>query len=86
MNQNDLSDGIFKTFKQLEHEYIGYQSLTDVPKSLKFNDTTTNLQYLNDKPLWEIIDVLKSTDNIFTLSQLWGILLKREGSNYEVSL
>ena len=25
-------------FKQLEHDYIGYQSLTDVPKALTYSE------------------------------------------------
>ena len=25
-----------KQFKQLEHDYIGYQSLTDVPRTLSY--------------------------------------------------
>ena len=25
-------------FKQLEHEYIGYQSLTDVPRALSYSE------------------------------------------------
>ena len=25
-------------FKQLEHDYIGYQSLTDVPKALSYDE------------------------------------------------
>lgn len=25
-------------FKQLEHDYIGYQSLTDVPKALSYEE------------------------------------------------
>lgn len=32
MNQNDLSDEE-NAFAQINHEYIGYQSLTDVPKA-----------------------------------------------------
>lgn len=28
----------FKHFQQLEHDYIGYQSLTDVPRVLHYND------------------------------------------------
>lgn len=27
-----------RQFKQLEHDYIGYQSLTDVPKALSYNE------------------------------------------------
>lgn len=33
-NDLDLSQ-----FRQLEHDYIGYQSLTDVPKALSYNET-----------------------------------------------
>lgn len=32
MNTLDLPEQIFTQFKQVEHDYIGYQSLTDVPK------------------------------------------------------
>lgn len=32
MNVLDFPYQKFTQFKQLEHEYIGYQSLTDVPK------------------------------------------------------
>lgn len=27
-----------KEFKQLEHDYIGYQSLTDVPRTLSYTE------------------------------------------------
>ncbi len=29
-------------FKQLEHDYIGYQSLTDVPKALSYEEDVTD--------------------------------------------
>lgn len=35
MNQSDLSDKE-NAFAQINHEYIGYQSLTDVPKALTY--------------------------------------------------
>lgn len=37
MKHLELSDD-FQHFKQLEHDYIGYQSLTDVPRVLNFQD------------------------------------------------
>jgi phosphorylase kinase alpha/beta subunit len=36
---NKLEEDIeIKPFKQIEHEYIGYQSLTDVPKVLEYSE------------------------------------------------
>lgn len=35
MNQSDLTDNE-NAFSQINHEYIGYQSLTDVPKALTY--------------------------------------------------
>lgn len=31
-------------FKQLEHEYIGYQSLTDVPRALSYAEDVEDYQ------------------------------------------
>jgi phosphorylase kinase alpha/beta subunit len=36
MNTVDTSEITFQQFGQLEHEYIGYQSLTDVPRALQY--------------------------------------------------
>lgn len=39
MNVMDhASNEDFCQFKQLQHDYIGYQSLTDVPRVLNFQD------------------------------------------------
>jgi len=38
MNTVDTSEMVFEQFKQLEHDYIGYQSLTDVPRSLTYTE------------------------------------------------
>lgn len=38
MNTVDTSEMVFEQFKQMEHEYIGYQSLTDVPRSLNYSE------------------------------------------------
>lgn len=36
---NKLEEEIeIKPFRQIEHEYIGYQSLTDVPKVLEYSE------------------------------------------------
>lgn len=38
MNVMECQTDIFSHFKQLEHDYIGYQSLTDVPRVLHYQE------------------------------------------------
>lgn len=38
MNALEDTTENFTHFQQLEHDYIGYQSLTDVPRVLHYND------------------------------------------------
>ncbi|KAK7865402.1 hypothetical protein R5R35_001882 [Gryllus longicercus] len=71
-------------FRQLEHEYIGYQSLTDVPKTLTYSEEMKDFSHLVGKPTYEIIEVLRATtEGLHARSQLFGLLLKKEGPNYE---
>ncbi|XP_049964722.1 probable phosphorylase b kinase regulatory subunit beta isoform X1 [Schistocerca serialis cubense] len=83
MNTVETSEMVFEPFKQLEHDYIGYQSLTDVPRAVAYDEDRRNYQVLWNKPTWEILDVLRSTEGLHGRAQLFGLLLKREGPNYE---
>lgn len=38
MSQSDLPDSCETHFSQIHHEYIGYQSLTDVPKAHTYKE------------------------------------------------
>lgn len=49
MNQNDLSDEE-NAFAQINHEYIGYQSLTDVPKAQTYTEEKITVE-VGKKPL-----------------------------------
>lgn len=55
MNHMDVGELEFTQFKQLEHDYIGYQSLTDVPQTLSCPDydgsTNTQVETKNLKEL-----------------------------------
>lgn len=85
MNQLDLPDMSFNSFQQLEHDYIGYQSLTDVPRALQY--IQENWNYFDEfchKSNNEIIDKIKQMESIYGRCQLFGILLKREGSDFQV--
>lgn len=44
MNTVDTSEMTFQQFRQLEHEYIGYQSLTDVPRALQYTEDPKTFQ------------------------------------------
>ncbi|KAL5279164.1 PHKB family protein [Megaselia abdita] len=84
MNQSDLSENE-NAFAQINHEYIGYQSLTDVPKALNYMEDKISCKEYKTKPTYEIVEKIRSTDSIYCLCQLWGILLHREGGNFEVN-
>ncbi|KAJ4443780.1 hypothetical protein ANN_05558 [Periplaneta americana] len=83
MNTVDTSEMTFQQFRQLEHEYIGYQSLTDVPRALQYTEELKSYQVFENKPLPELLDVLRNTEGVYARCQLYGILLKREGLKYE---
>lgn len=85
MNTVDTSEMVFEQFKQLEHEYIGYQSLTDVPRSLNYSEDSMSYLHLETKPIWEVIDAIRGSSGLHAKCQLFGILLKREGPNYDVN-
>lgn len=81
---SDLPENCENTFAQIHHEYVGYQSLTDVPKAAAYNENKTICEFQKNRPLPEIIAALHGTDSLFTHCQLWGIILEREGLDYEV--
>lgn len=84
MNQSDLSDNE-NAFAQINHEYIGYQSLTDVPKAQTYMEDKISCKEYEKKPTYEICEKIRNTESIYCLCQLWGILLHREGPNFEIN-
>ncbi|XP_014207040.1 probable phosphorylase b kinase regulatory subunit beta isoform X2 [Copidosoma floridanum] len=72
-------------FKQLEHDYIGYQSLTDVPKALSYDEDSKNLSHFKNEPTPNVINAIRNAAGLYAKCQLYGILLQREGSNYEIN-
>ncbi|KAJ8920978.1 hypothetical protein NQ315_015773 [Exocentrus adspersus] len=74
----------FHQFKQLEHDYIGYQSLTDIPRILNYQDELKDFSYFKNKNTYEIIDAINNLESIYARCQLFGILLNKEGRNFKV--
>ncbi|CAG9854630.1 unnamed protein product [Phyllotreta striolata] len=84
MNNIDGNDENYNNFKQLVHDYIGYQSLTDVPRALNFQDEVQDYTRFLNTPTYEIVSVLKTIESTYARCHLFGILLKREGKHYLV--
>ncbi|XP_014223214.1 probable phosphorylase b kinase regulatory subunit beta isoform X2 [Trichogramma pretiosum] len=74
-----------RQFKQLEHDYIGYQSLTDVPKALSYDEQTRDLSNFKNESTPNIINAIRNAAGLYAKCQLYGILLQREGENYEIN-
>ncbi|KAH0952753.1 hypothetical protein HN011_010888 [Eciton burchellii] len=72
-------------FKQLQHDYIGYQSLTDVPKAFAYAEDIKEYTYMINEPLGNILNELRNSVGLYAKCQLYGILIKREGINYEIN-
>ncbi|CAG7786316.1 unnamed protein product [Allacma fusca] len=84
MNLVDPTDLDISPFTQVVHEYSGYQSLTDVPKAVIFNEPFQDFSHFAFKPTWEIIDAFRLTEGYYGKSQLLGFLCKREGYNFNI--
>ncbi|XP_058452787.1 probable phosphorylase b kinase regulatory subunit beta isoform X6 [Malaya genurostris] len=85
MSHLDLPDPSETAFPQIHHDYIGYQSLTDVPRAQSYREKKISAAEYQTKSTVEIVEGLRSTESIFLQSQLLGILLHREGANYEIA-
>ncbi|CAH0557440.1 unnamed protein product [Brassicogethes aeneus] len=74
----------FNKFKQLAHDYIGYQSLTDVPRVLHYQEEEKDCTIYKSKSTHEIVEAVKAMDSLYARCQLFGILQKREGKQFVV--
>ncbi|XP_039431706.1 probable phosphorylase b kinase regulatory subunit beta isoform X3 [Culex pipiens pallens] len=85
MSQSDLPDTNESSFAQIHHDYIGYQSLTDVPRAQSYREKKISAAEYQNMPTVDIIDGLRNTESIFLKCQLLGFILHREGANYEIN-
>ncbi|XP_062548738.1 probable phosphorylase b kinase regulatory subunit beta isoform X4 [Armigeres subalbatus] len=85
MSQSDLPDATESAFAQIHHDYIGYQSLTDVPRAQSYREKKIVAQDYQNRSTPDVIEALRNTESIFLQCQLLGIILLREGANYEIA-
>ncbi|XP_042207580.1 probable phosphorylase b kinase regulatory subunit beta isoform X3 [Homarus americanus] len=83
MNAMDIDLDI-TPFEQLQHASIGYQSLTDVPTAITYSEDSMSFKDMGLQPTPEVLSVLRSVSTLHGQTQLLGILLRREGRNFQV--
>ncbi|KAK4321576.1 hypothetical protein Pmani_007646 [Petrolisthes manimaculis] len=71
-------------FEQLQHASIGYQSLTDVPTAIQYSEDSMSFKDMELQSTPEVIKVLRSVTTLHGQTQLLGILLRREGPDFQV--
>lgn len=52
MNTVDTSEMTFNQFRQTQHDYIGYQSLTDVPRACIYTEEISTDLVVSIRGLW----------------------------------
>jgi len=71
--------------QELKHLYAGYQSLTDIPKTLDIkedlSDFATQYQHTSSR---DILEILRNLPHVYGSIQLCGILLHREGPDFHI--
>lgn len=71
--------------QELRHQYAGYHSLTDIPKTLEMDEDMEDFagQYANTSTR-DLVEMLNGLEHVYGSIQLLGILLRREGPDFRV--
>jgi len=77
MNQIDLKELNINPFGQVHHEYIGYQSLTDVPKVLAYSEAEYDFSHFMAESTHTVMKALHSIEGLQGQAYLLGILQER---------
>jgi phosphorylase kinase alpha/beta subunit len=85
MNHIDLKELNIQPFGQLHHDYIGYQSLTDIPKVLAYSEAECDFSHLSKgKSTANLVEFLRCTEALLGQAQLLGIIQRRESPDYMI--
>ncbi|XP_055681245.1 probable phosphorylase b kinase regulatory subunit beta isoform X1 [Lutzomyia longipalpis] len=83
MSQSELPESC-EAFSQVTHEYIGYQSLTDIPKAMTYVDERISMKEFHHRPNEDVIEALRRTSSLYGMVQLLEILMKRQEMSFEI--
>jgi len=69
--------------EELACQYAGYQSLTDIPKTLEMiEDKQDYVKLFESRPSNEIVSAMNGLNHMYGHIQLCGLLLRREGPEF----
>uniref|UniRef100_A0A1L8E1K2 Phosphorylase b kinase regulatory subunit n=1 Tax=Nyssomyia neivai TaxID=330878 RepID=A0A1L8E1K2_9DIPT len=83
MSQSELPENC-EAFSQMTHEYIGYQSLTDIPKAMTYVDERISMKEFQHRPNEDVIEAIRRTTSLYGMVQLLEILMKRQEMTFEI--
>lgn len=86
MNNIDIKELNIQPFAQLNYDYIGYQSLTDVPKALAYAETDFDFSVFANKSTFDIVQALRTVECLQGQAYLLGLVQRREGADYMIDL
>lgn len=85
MNQIDLKELNIQPFGQVHHDYIGYQSLTDVPKAIAYSEAEFDVtQFNRNKSTVDLIETLRCVEGLHVQAYILGIIQQRENPDFVV--
>lgn len=85
MNQIDLKELNIQPFGQLHHEYIGYQSLTDVPKALAYSEETCDYkEFAKEHSIPNLIEALRCVEGLQAQAFILGLIQQREYPDFVI--
>lgn len=85
MNQVDLKQLNIQPFGQVHHDYIGYQSLTDVPKAIAYSEAEFDVsQFKQIKSTVELIETLRCVEGLHAQVYILGLIQQRESHEFVV--
>lgn len=85
MNQIDLKELNIQPFGQVHHDYIGYQSLTDVPKAIAYSEAEFDVtQFNHNKSTVDLIETLRCVEGLHVQAHILGLIQRRENPDFVV--
>lgn len=85
MNQIDLKELNIQPFGQLHHEYIGYQSLTDVPKALAYSEIDCDFKHFAEEhSITNLIEALRCVEGLQAQAFILGLIQQREHQDFVI--
>lgn len=83
MNHIDIKELNIQPFGQVHHDYIGYQSLTDVPKALAYSEAEFDFtQFNRQQSTADLIESFRLVEGLQAQAYILGIIQQKESPDF----